>query len=98
VTNEQKAFIAFSDLLALEFRCRTCGSSVRRPLDAWLQPPGICGNCQTIWMSDGGERHKFLNAAVATIKRLARTDDEAKYELRAEIKGRKSDDGGDYGS
>lgn len=94
MTAEQKLFIIFSDLIALEFRCKACGSSVRRPFDTWMQSPAMCSNCQTIWVSDGSEREKFLRSVVHTLKKLAESDEEAKYELRAEIQTRRTQEDG----
>jgi hypothetical protein len=86
MTPEQRIFLPFGDIVALEFRCKVCDSTVRRPLETWRQPPAACGNCGAQWVTDGSARHQFLNRAVELFKTLAASDDEAKYVLRAEIK------------
>jgi len=86
VTTEQKTFISFGDLLALEFRCKAYRSSVTRPLKDWRQAPAVCGNCRAQWFTDGSEEHHLLEASVNMVKRMATADEGAKYVLRVEIK------------
>jgi hypothetical protein len=64
MTIETRSTIELSDVIACEFVCNKCKAKTVRLLNAEFNLPGVCGNCQNIWLTDGQESNDlrvFLN-------------------------------------
>ncbi len=48
MTKENREFVGFCDIIAIQYKCKKCGSTVSIPRDKWGIPqrycPGACSN------------------------------------------------------
>lgn len=64
MTIETRSTIELSDVVACEFVCNKCKTKTVRLLNADFNLPGMCGNCQNTWLTEGQESNDlriFLN-------------------------------------
>jgi hypothetical protein len=65
---ENTISIQLSDINAVEFECKKCGTKTVRKLDDEFQLPSACGNCSDSWFYDGSEKHHELRDFFARLR------------------------------
>jgi len=83
MTIENRGTIEPKDVTAIEFECNKCHTKTVRPLNADLNVPGVCGNCQSQFMVEGQEPND-LRILFNLLIRQANA--KQPYTLRFEIK------------
>ena len=71
MTSQTKYLIDFSDILALAFKCRTCGGSVSMPISSYAKENKLktCPSCDEPWLE--GSAVETYDKLRATLRGIA---------------------------
>jgi hypothetical protein len=95
MTIETRATIQLGDVLAVEYRCRTCQAKAVRPLAHFDENgegrphrvPIACGNCGAAWMMDLSSSDKGLETMFNLVAFFADPNHKMPFDLRLEVCG-----------
>jgi DNA-directed RNA polymerase subunit RPC12/RpoP len=85
VTSETRTMIEFADVVAVEFKCTKCSTSITKPIQGDLCIPVLCPNCRNTFFIENSTAHKHLELAIVTMRNVA-NEQSSPCQMRLEIK------------
>jgi Zn-finger nucleic acid-binding protein len=74
-----------SDITRVELECAACHTRTVRILDDKLEIPSICGNCRSVWLTDGSRDMASLKDLLSLLRHYA-TNQKLPFTVRLEIR------------
>ncbi len=86
MTVDDHLLIDLSDIRAIQFRCRGCGTTVGHPPEKWSPSGFICPNCNRQWLGGQTIALKAITELAGALKTLLGPESkEFQFDVRLQI-------------
>jgi hypothetical protein len=86
MTTETKTFIELGDVIAIQFQCRKCGTTISRSVAESTKPIRECPTCQTLWAEHGTSEEKRVCNLALLIEQTKQSLEGRDFRFLLEIK------------
>ena len=82
MTIDDRLIFDLADLLAIQFECRKCQTTVNYPPPRWNPKPLQCPNCARSWWGDNTGDLKTIEDLAGAIRALLGNAERAEFRIR----------------